>query len=91
MNKYLITLLFITNLFSQVFDYRQSNRIRQDFMPYDKLVLEKTNYYDEEEAKIFRENSEIKKLIEMHSGKNVTSITQSTTFVVVGMKTYNIH
>ena len=57
MGKYIITLLFITNLFSQAFDYRESNRIRKDLMSYDKIVIEKTNFRNEEELIEFISNN----------------------------------
>jgi len=56
-NKYIITFLFFSNLFSQVFDFRQSNRIRQDSILHDESVLETNNYRDEEELIQFIEDT----------------------------------
>jgi len=44
-------------LFSQVFDYRQSNRIRQDLMLNDESILEENNYRDEKEVLQFIEDT----------------------------------
>ena len=44
-------------MFSQVFDYRQSNRIRQDFMLHDESILEANIYRDEEELLQFIEDT----------------------------------
>ena len=53
----LILSLFDSNLFSQPVDYKISNRIRQDFMSYDKLGLEKGKYRSEDELIEFIEST----------------------------------
>ena len=54
--KKFILLIMISNLFSQVVDYRQSNRIRQDLMLNDESISEENIYRDEKEVLQFIED-----------------------------------